>query len=72
MTRLVLKFGGTSLATPARVRLAARRVAGHVLLGRQVAVVVSAAGDGTDRILRRLQAATAWAVAPGGCAPDAV
>jgi aspartokinase len=63
---LVLKFGGTSLATPARVRLAARRVSGHLLRGRKVVVVVSAAGGGTDRILRLLKAVTAWAVAPAG------
>lgn len=48
---VVVKFGGTSVATPARVRLAARRVRGHVRRGRRVVVVVSAAGHATDRIL---------------------
>jgi len=53
---LVLKFGGTSLGSPARVRRAARRVAAHVRRGRRVAVVVSAMGHGTDRIVRWLAA----------------
>jgi aspartate kinase len=53
---LVLKFGGTSLGTPARVRAAARRVAAHVRRGRRVVVVVSAMGHGTDRIVRLLAA----------------
>lgn len=48
---VVLKFGGTSVATPARVRRAARRVAAHVRRGRRVVAVVSAAGAATDRIL---------------------
>lgn len=57
MSRLiVLKFGGTSLATPARVRRAARRVRAHVRAGSRVVTVVSATGDTTDRILRRLHA----------------
>ena len=51
---LVIKFGGTSLGTPARVRLAARRVAAHVRRGRRVVVVVSAMGQATDRIVRLL------------------
>ena len=62
---LVLKFGGTSLGSPARIRAAARRVAAHVRLGRRVAVVVSAMGHGTDRIVRLLSA-----VSPCG-RPDA-
>lgn len=53
---LVLKFGGTSVATAARVRLAARRIAAHVRRGRRVVVVVSAAGHDTDRILARVDA----------------
>jgi aspartate kinase len=50
---IVLKFGGTSLATPGRVRLAARRVRTHVRGGRRVVVVASAAGRATDGILAR-------------------
>ena len=56
---LVLKFGGTSLGSPARIRVAARRVAAHVRRGRRVAVVVSAMGHATDRIVRLLSAVSA-------------
>ncbi|MGE5346952.1 MAG: hypothetical protein ACM3JH_13445 [Acidithiobacillales bacterium] len=52
---VVLKFGGTSLETSARVRRAARRVAGRVASGMPVAVVVSARGHATDRILSELR-----------------
>jgi aspartate kinase len=53
---IVIKFGGTSLATPARMRRAARRVHAHVHAGDRVLAVVSALGGTTDRILARLQA----------------
>lgn len=53
--RLVLKFGGTSLGTPARVLLAARRVAAARRRGLAVAAVVSARGRSTDRILENLE-----------------
>jgi aspartate kinase len=53
---LVIKFGGTSLGSPARIRRAARRVAAHVRRGRQTVVVVSAMGGATDRIVRLLSA----------------
>jgi aspartate kinase len=51
VSAIVVKFGGTSVATPSRVRAAARRIRGHVKAGRRVVVVVSAAGSSTDRIL---------------------
>lgn len=54
MSTLVLKFGGTSVGTPGRVRRAARRVRAHVRRGRRVVVVVSAAGRTTDRILAKV------------------
>jgi len=53
---LVVKFGGTSLGTPARVRRAARRVAALVASGRRVVAVVSAMGHTTDQILETLGA----------------
>jgi aspartate kinase len=59
-TPLVIKFGGTSLGNPVRVRRAARRVAALRARGWSPVVVVSATGHTTDRILRRLHA-----VAPG-------
>lgn len=52
---VVLKFGGTSLATARRVRRAAWRVRAHVRAGKRVVVVVSATGNTTDRILARLR-----------------
>ena len=58
-TPLVIKFGGTSLGNPARVRLAARRVAAHVRRGRKVVVVVSAMGQATDRIVGLLSRVSA-------------
>ena len=56
---LVIKFGGTSLGSPARIRRAARRVASHVRRGRQAVVVVSAMGRATDRIVRLLAGVSA-------------
>src|SRR5580765_7196307 len=47
---LVLKFGGASLATPARVRRAARRVAWLRNKGHDLVVVASALGHSTDRL----------------------
>jgi aspartate kinase len=52
---VVLKFGGTSLATPKRLRLAARRVRAHLRRGEKPVVVASARGHTTDRILRDLE-----------------
>ena len=52
---VVLKFGGTSLATPKRLRLAARRIRGHLRRGEAPVVVASARGHTTDRILRDLE-----------------
>lgn len=49
---LVVKFGGTSLGTPARMRRAVRRVETLARRGRAVVVVVSAMGHRTDHILR--------------------
>ncbi|HUC11182.1 MAG TPA: aspartate kinase [Stellaceae bacterium] len=51
MTRLVQKFGGTSLADLERIRTVARRVADEVECGHQVAVVVSAMAGVTDRLV---------------------
>jgi aspartate kinase len=48
MTRLVQKFGGTSLADIGRIKTAARRVARAVERGDEVAVVVSAMAGATD------------------------
>jgi aspartate kinase len=49
---LVLKFGGHALANPARVRLAARRIAAWRRHGAEIVAVVSAPAGLTDRLLR--------------------
>jgi aspartate kinase len=48
---LVQKFGGSSLATPARIKRAAQRIAQNQRAGCDVVAVVSAMGDTTDRLL---------------------
>lgn len=51
MTRLVMKFGGTSMADLERIRRAARIVAAEVQAGKQVAVVVSAMAGKTNELV---------------------
>ena len=51
MARLVMKFGGTSVANTDRIRNAARRVKREVEAGNQVAVVVSAMAGVTDQLV---------------------
>lgn len=56
--RRVIKFGGTSIATPDLVREAARHIARLIGLGEQVAVVVSAPGNATSELLGAISAAS--------------
>ncbi len=56
--RRVVKFGGTSLATPKHIERAARTVAALVQMGEQIAVVVSAMGNETTEILSAISDAT--------------
>jgi aspartate kinase len=51
MARIVMKFGGTSMAGTERIRNVAARVKHEVDLGNQVAVVVSAMAGETDRLV---------------------
>jgi len=51
MARIVMKFGGTSMAGIERIRAVAARVAREVEAGNQVAVVVSAMAGETDRLV---------------------
>src|SRR5437879_384182 len=51
MSRIVMKFGGTSVADVDRIRNAARRVAEEVSAGNQVAVVVSAMAGATNQLV---------------------
>ena len=55
-TPVVLKFGGAALATPARIRRAALRIARWHATGRPVVAVASACGRSTESILRRVEA----------------
>jgi aspartate kinase len=48
---IVQKFGGTSVGSPTLVRAVAARIAHTQDCGHRVAVVVSAMGDATDRLL---------------------
>ena len=51
MGRLVMKFGGTSVADVERIRNVARHVEREVKAGHEVAVVVSAMAGTTDRLV---------------------
>jgi aspartate kinase len=51
MARIVMKFGGTSMAGIERIRNVAQRVKREVEAGNQVAVVVSAMAGDTDRLV---------------------
>ncbi|MDB5713306.1 MAG: Aspartokinase [Sphingomonadales bacterium] len=51
MARIVMKFGGTSMAGIERIRSVAARVKREVNAGNQVAVVVSARAGETDRLV---------------------
>jgi aspartate kinase len=51
-TLVVQKFGGTSLASPERIKMVAAHVAGEKRQGKDVIVVVSAMGDTTDRLFK--------------------
>ncbi len=51
MARIVMKFGGTSMAGTERIRSVAMRVKREVDAGNQVAVVVSAMAGETDRLV---------------------
>lgn len=52
---IVQKYGGSSLANPARVYAAANRVTGLARQGAQVIVVVSAQGDTTDELITKAE-----------------
>lgn len=52
---IVMKYGGTSLESPERVRGAARRIARLREEGERVTVVVSAQGHTTDRLTEKVR-----------------
>jgi aspartate kinase len=51
MMLIVKKFGGTSVATPEKIRLAAGKIAASHRLGDKIVVVLSAMAGETDRLL---------------------
>ncbi len=51
MALLVLKFGGSSVATPEKMKRAARRAVAEGEAGNEVMVVVSAMGNRTDELI---------------------
>ena len=60
MARLVMKFGGTSVANPDRIRAAALRVKRERDAGHQVAVVVSAMAGVTNQLVAWAGEIGAW------------
>lgn len=58
MARIIQKFGGTSVATPDKIKRVAQRIAATCAEGHQVAVVVSAMGHTTDELLQLLSQVT--------------
>jgi len=59
MARLVMKFGGTSVANIERIRNVARHVKREVDAGHEIAVVVSAMAGTTDQLVGWCEAALA-------------
>jgi len=59
MARIVMKFGGTSMAGIERIRAVAARVKRETERGNQVAVVVSAMAGDTDRLVNFCREASA-------------
>ena len=51
MSRIVLKFGGTSVADTTRIERAAGKIAREVALGHEVAVIVSAMSGVTNQLV---------------------
>ena len=51
MARIIVKFGGTSVADPARIEKAAQKVLAEVNRGNQVGVVVSAMAGVTNQLV---------------------
>lgn len=58
MRRIVVKFGGTSIADGERIRLGAKAVHREYKRGTEVAVVVSAMGHTTDELIKAAKAGT--------------
>ncbi len=55
---MVQKFGGTSLSTPQKIKKVAQQILERQKTGASIAVVVSAVGDTTDRLVQMAQEIT--------------
>lgn len=55
MALIVQKYGGTSVATPQRIRNVARRIAATKKEGNRLVIVVSAMGDTTDDLIELMK-----------------
>ena len=51
MTRIIQKFGGSSVADAASIKRVARRIAASRQAGNEIVVVISAMGDTTDDLM---------------------
>ena len=51
MSLIVAKFGGTSVASPERIQMVAKRLIASKQAGNQVVAVVSAMGKTTDELV---------------------
>ncbi|MDH5442800.1 MAG: aspartate kinase [Candidatus Hadarchaeaceae archaeon] len=58
MSRIVVKFGGTSIVNGERIRLGAKAVYREYKKGTEVAVVVSAMGHATDELIKAAKEST--------------
>ncbi len=59
MARLTMKFGGTSVGSPAAIRQVAAIIGDHLAQGHELAIVVSAMASVTDMLLESASAAAA-------------
>ena len=59
MSTIVAKFGGTSVASPERIKRVAQRIVGCKRAGNDVVVVVSAMGKSTDDLIALASSITA-------------
>jgi aspartate kinase len=55
LSRIVMKFGGTSVGNTERIRNVAKRIIGETVKGHEIVVVVSAMGKTTDELVRLAQ-----------------
>ncbi|MEI3229910.1 MAG: hypothetical protein V8S24_00860 [Gordonibacter pamelaeae] len=73
MSLIVAKFGGTSVASPERIQMVAKKVIAKRQAGHDVVAVVSAMGKTTDelvglaRALNQIRPRARWT----GCCPPA-